>query len=116
MSWLRDDGGRDTIHTRPIVTEAECGASEAATTWRHRLDVGMYVRDSAGLEVGQIKGIDSGSFLVDRPDGGPLSLPYERIHAIVSDRVRLDVSAAELDAAATRGSSFADTPDAGTGA
>ncbi len=113
MNWVRDDAGREVIHTRPVVTDEECGASEAAETWRPRLDIGMYVSGSAGEEIGQIKAINSGSFLVDRLDGGPVDLPYQRIHAIMDDRVRLDVPAAELDEAQVAHSSFTNVPDAG---
>ncbi len=113
MDWTRDDADREVIHGRTIMTDEECGASEAAETWRPRLDIGMYVRGSAGEEIGQIKAIHSGSFLVDRFDGGPVELPYERIHAIISDRIRLDVPAAELDDARTAHSSFSSVPDAG---
>ena len=114
MSWLHDDdGGREVIHTRPVMSDEECGASEAAETWRPRLDVGMYVRGSAGEEIGQVKELRSGSFLVDRFDGGPVVLPYERIHAIISDRIRLDVPAAELDEAGVAHSSFTSVSNAG---
>ena len=113
MSWTRDDADREVIHGRPVMTDEECGASEAAETWRPRLDIGMYVLGSAGEEVGQVKEIRSGSFLVDRFDGGPVDLPYERIHAIIGDRIRLDVSAAELDEARVAHSSFTSVPFAG---
>ena len=113
MSWLRDDGGREVIHGRAVMTDEECGASEAAETWRPRLDIGMYVQGMAGEDVGQVKEINSGSFLVDCFDGGPIDLPYERIHAILSDRIRLDVPAAELDDARVPHSSFTSVPFAG---
>ena len=110
MDGVRDDAGRDVIHGRSVMSDEESGASEAAETWRPRLDIGMYVRGSAGEEIGQVKEINSGSFLVDRLDGGPVVLPYERIHAIISDRIRLDVPAAELDDAQVAHSSFAHAP------
>ncbi len=113
MSLLRDDVGRETIHGRAIMTDDECGASEAAGTWRPRLDIGMYVQGSAGEDVGQVKEIRSGAFLVDRFDGGPVDLPYERIHEIIGDRIRLDVPAAELDDARVAHSSFTSVPFAG---
>ena len=113
MNGVGDDAGREVIHGRPVLTDEECGASEAAETWRHRLDIGMYVRGSAGEEIGQVKEVSSGSFLVDRLDGGPVTLPYERIHAIVGDRVRLDVPAAELDEATVAHSSFTSVPGSG---
>ena len=113
MDWIRDDADREVIDTRPVMTEEECGASEAAETWRPRLDIGMYVRGSAGEEIGQVREINSGSFLVDRLEGGPVVLPYARIHAIISDRVRLDVPAAELDEAQVAHSSFTSVPNAG---
>ena len=114
MDWTRDDAGREVIHGRPVMTDEECGVSEAAETWRPRLDTGMYVRGSAGEEIGQVKEIGSGSFLVDRLNGGPVALPYERIHAIISDRVRLDVPAAELDDGGVAHSSFSSVPDPGS--
>ena len=113
MSWLRDDGDREVIHGRAVTTDEECGASEAAETWRPRLEIGMYVRGSAGEEIGQVKEIRSGSFLVDRLNGGPVALPYERIHAIISDRIRLDVPAAELDEGRVAHASFTSVPFAG---
>ena len=113
MDSTHDGADREVIHGRPIMTDEECGASEAAEAWHHRLDIGMYVRGSAGEEIGQVKALDSGSFLVDRLDGDPVALPYERIHAIISDRVRLDVSAAELDDARVARSSFSSVPFAG---
>ncbi len=113
MSAMFHDG-RPMIHGRPIMSDEECGASEAAETWRPRLDIGMYVRGSAGEEIGQVKGLRSDSFLVDRPDGGPVALPYERIHAIISDRIRLDVPAALLDEVAVHRSWFSNVPDPGS--
>ena len=110
MDWIRDDAGQDVTHTRPVMSDGQCGASEAAETWRPRLDIGMYVRGSAGEEIGQVKEINSGSFLVDRLDGEPVVLPFERIHAIISDRIRLDVPAADLDEAQVAHSSFTDIP------
>ncbi len=113
MSWTRDDAGREEIHDRTVMTDEECGASEAAETWRPRLDIGMYVRGSAGEEIGQVKEIRSGSFLVDRVGGEPVVLPYERIDTLDGDRILLDVAAAELDEARAPRSSFTDVPNAG---
>ncbi|MDP8924611.1 MAG: hypothetical protein M3O34_17285 [Chloroflexota bacterium] len=113
MNWLRDDGGREVIDTRPIMTDEECGESEAAETWRPRLDIGMYVRGLAGEEIGQVKEIRSGSFLVDRVGGEPVVLPYERIDTLDGDRILLNVAAAELEEARAPRSSFTDVPSAG---
>ena len=113
MNWTRDDAGREVIHGRPVMTDEECGASEAAGSWRARLDIGMYALDSAGQEIGQVKEIRSGSFLVDLRNGGPVDLPFERIDDIDGDRVRLDVSASGLEAATVPRSSFSEAPPAG---
>lgn len=118
MDRRRDDAEPRVIHDRPIITDEGCGASDAAATWRPRLEIGMYivgmdVGGVAGEEVGRVKEIRAGSFLVERMSGGSVVLPFERIDAIVGDRILLDVPAAEVDRAEMPRASFTRAPDPG---
>jgi hypothetical protein len=63
----------------------------------------MYVRDVAGTDLGQVKEVRAGDFLVDRSGGlgmasdAPIYLPFERIHAMMGDRITLDVPSSRVD-------------------
>jgi hypothetical protein len=63
----------------------------------------MYVAGVAGDEVGQVKEVRAGDFLVDRSGSlgmAPSSLiylPFERIHAMMGDRITLDIPSSQID-------------------
>ena len=88
---------------RPVLKAEDCGASEAAQTWRPLVQPGMYVRDAENDEIGQVKEVRAGDFLVDRSGSlgtasdVPVYLPFERIQAMMADRITLDIAAAEID-------------------
>ena len=88
---------------RPTLTAEDSGTSPAAVTWRGLVQPGMYVRGIAGDEIGQVKEVRSGDFLVDRsPSLGlapdlPFYLPFERIHAIMGDQITLDIPGSEAE-------------------
>ena len=81
----------------------DCGASPAAATWRPLVRPGMYVRDVYGADVGQVKEVRAGDFLIDRSGSLGIAsdtaiyLPFERIHAMMADRITLDVSGSQVD-------------------
>ncbi|MCC6174371.1 MAG: PRC-barrel domain-containing protein [Chloroflexi bacterium] len=105
----------------PIMTAAECGASSAARAWRPLIETGMYVCDAAGDEIGQVKEVRSGDFLIDRDLGmgigpsGMVYVPYEHVHAMMGDRIVLDVPGARVDSIATLLSSFSTLDERSTG-
>jgi hypothetical protein len=88
---------------RPTLSAEECGASTAARTWRQLVEPGMYVVGVTGDAIGQVKGVRAGDFLVDRSGSlgmaadAPIFLPFERIHAMLSDRITLDIPSSEVD-------------------
>lgn len=88
---------------RPVLRAEDGGASPAAMTWRPLVQPGMYVRDSAGLDVGQVKEVRMGDFLVDRSgtlamaSDTPVYLPFDLIHAMMGDRITLDVPSSQVD-------------------
>jgi hypothetical protein len=92
---------------RPVLNAEDCGASPAAVTWRPLVQPGMYVRSVAGEEIGQVKEVRAGDFLVDRSGAlglasdVPIYLPFERIHAMMADRITLDVPGNQVDEHAT---------------
>jgi hypothetical protein len=88
---------------RPVLMAGDCGASPAADTWRPLVQPGMYVVGVAGDDVGQVKEVRAGDFLIDRASalgldpGAPIYLPFERIHAMMGDRITLDVPSSQID-------------------
>ena len=88
---------------RPVPRAEDRGASEAAQTWRPLIQPGMYVRDVAGDEIGQVKEVRVGDFLVDRSGSlgtaadVPVYLPFERIQSVMADRITLDLASGEID-------------------
>jgi hypothetical protein len=88
---------------RATLSADACGASPAARTWQPLVEPGMYVLGVAGDEIGQVKEVRAGDFLVDRSGAfgmapsTPIFLPFERIHAILSDRITLDVPGSAVD-------------------
>ena len=88
---------------RPVLKAEDCGASPAATTWRPLVQPGMYVCGVDGDEIGQVKEVRDGDFLVDRSgslglaSGTPIYLPFDRIHAMMADRITLDVPSGQVD-------------------
>jgi hypothetical protein len=100
--------GLDTVGLdRPTRSAAESGFSEAAITWRPLVQPGMYVAGVAGDEVGQVKEVRASDFLVDRSGAFGLApaslvyLPFERIHAMMGDRITLDIPSSQIDACGT---------------
>jgi hypothetical protein len=87
----------------PTRSAAECGFSHAALTWRPLVQPGMYVADVAGDDIGQVKEVRAGDFLVDRSGSLGLSpstlvyLPFERIHVMMGDRMTLDIPSSQVD-------------------
>lgn len=88
----------------PTRSAVECGFSEAALTWRPLVEPGMYVAGVAGDEVGQVKEVRSGDFLIDRSGSSfgltpssPIYLPFERIQLMLSDRITLDIPSSQVD-------------------
>lgn len=88
---------------RPVLRAEDCGASPAAMTWQPLVRPGMYVLGMAGDEIGQVKEVRAGDFLVDRSGSlgmasdTPIYLPFERIHAIMADRITLDIASSAVD-------------------
>ena len=77
--------------------------SAAARTWIPLIEPGMLVAGVAGDVVGEVTEIRESDFLVDRsgslglaPDGH-LSVPYERIHVMLADKMTLDLPSSQLD-------------------
>jgi len=87
----------------PTRSAAACGYSQAALTWRPLVQPGMYVVGVAGDEIGQVKEVRAGDFLIDRSGSFGLApdslvyLPFERIHAMLSDRITLDIPSSQVD-------------------
>lgn len=87
----------------PTRSAAECGFSHAAQTWRPLVQPGMNVAGVAGDEIGQVKEVRAGDFLVDRTGSLGLSsstliyLPFERIHVMMGDRITLDIPSSQVD-------------------
>ena len=107
MQEDRDLDPRAVNAERPVLKAEDCGASPVAQTWRPLVRPGMYVRDVAGDEIGQVKEVRAGDFLVDRsgslglsPDV-PIYLPFDRIHAMMGDRITLDIPGSQVDEHAT---------------
>jgi hypothetical protein len=88
---------------RPVLKAEDYGASPAAATWRPLVQPGMYVCGMAGDEIGQIKEVRDGDFLVDRSGSlglasdTPIYLPFDRIHAIMGDRITLDIPSSQVE-------------------
>jgi len=92
-----------TMDPHPTLPAEEVGYSAAARTWRPLVEPGMEVAGVAGDIIGQVKEVRASDFLVDRssslglsPDG-LLYLPYELIHVMLADKIRLDVPSSELE-------------------
>ncbi len=87
----------------PTHSADACGFSHAALTWRPLVQPGMYVAGVAGDEIGQVKEVRAGDFLVDRTGSLGLSpssliyLPFERIHVMMGDRLTLDIPSSQVD-------------------
>jgi hypothetical protein len=62
-----------------------------------QVEPGMYVVTSDGDEIGQVKEVRLGDFLVDRRDGDMLYVPHNAIQAVDGDRLRLDVASNQID-------------------
>jgi hypothetical protein len=98
-----------TLPSRPA--EDLCG-TPAARTWAPLVEPGMYVRGVAGDEIGQVKDVRTGDFLVDRSGSlgfgpnGPVYLPFERIHAMLGDRITLDIPSSQIEQYASEPSAF----------
>ena len=103
MDDERDLDPRAVNAERPVLKAEDCGASPAALTWRPLVHPGMYVRGVAGDDIGQVKEVRAGDFLVDRSGAlglaldTPIYLPFERIHAMMADRITLDIPSGEID-------------------
>jgi hypothetical protein len=99
-----------TLHTEHSTVTDE--ASNAARTWQPLVEPGMYVVGVAGEEIGQVKEVRANDFLVDRAgsfgmgSGAPVYLPFERIHAMLGDRITLDIPGSGVDEHASAPSSF----------
>jgi hypothetical protein len=67
----------------------------------------MYVVGVAGDEIGQVKEVRAGDFLVDRSGSfgmvqtSPVYLPFERIRVMLSDRITLDIPSSQVEEHAT---------------
>jgi len=103
---MRDEGDLDprvVNAERPVLKAEDCGASPAAETWCPLVQPGMYVLGMAGDEIGQVKEVRAGDFLVDRSNAlgtasdAPIYLPFERIHAMMADRITLDIPTSQVD-------------------
>jgi hypothetical protein len=87
---------------RPVAT-ARDHDSPVGRTWRPLVEPGMYVAGVAGDIFGQVKEVREGDFLVDRSGAlgldrvSPLYLPYERIHAMLADKIMLDVPSSQVE-------------------
>ena len=107
MHEVRDPDPRAANAERPVLKAEDCGASPAAQTWRALVRPGMYVRDVADDEIGQVKEVRTGDFLVDRSGSlgmasdVPIYLPFERIQAMMADRIALDIPSSQVDEHAT---------------
>lgn len=100
-------GPRAMFAERPVLSAEACGDSPSAHTWRPLVQPGMYVRGVTGDEIGQVKEVRAADFLVDRSGAlgmsvdTPIYLSFERIHAMMADRITLDVPSSEVDKHAT---------------
>ena len=98
---------RVTNAERPVLRAEDCGGSPGAMTWRPLVHPGMYVRGAGGDEIGQVKEVRECDFLVDRSGSlgmataTPIYLPFDRIHAMMGDRITLDVASSQVDEYAT---------------
>lgn len=93
---------------RTVDTEAERD-SAAARTWRPLVQPGMHVAGIAGDIIGSVREVGAAAFLVDRSGSlgmapqTPVSLPYDRIHVMLSDKMTLDVPSSQVDDVAEEG-------------
>jgi hypothetical protein len=103
MEHERSTDRRAQRAERPVLTAADHGASPAAQTWGPLVEPGMVVVGAAGDAIGQVKEVRAGDFLVDRSGSlglgadGLIFLPFERIHAMLADRITLDVTSSQVD-------------------
>jgi hypothetical protein len=103
----RTQDSRTSHLEQPTQSAEACGSSSAAQTWRPLVEPGMCVVGVAGDEIGQVKEVRAGDFLVDRSGSfgiGPTSLvylPFERIHVMLGDRITLDIPSSQVDEHAT---------------
>ena len=92
---------------RPVLRTEDCGGSPGAMTWRPLVQPGMYVRGVAGDEIGQVKEVRECDFLMDRSGSlgltsdTPIYLSFDRIHAMMGDRITLDIPSSQVDDYAT---------------
>jgi hypothetical protein len=101
------------LHTsQPTVSAEERGSSPAARTWQPLVEPGMYVAGVAGDEIGQVKEVRAADFLVDRvgslgltPEAS-LYLPFERIHAMLGDKITLDIPSSAVEEYASAASPY----------
>jgi len=114
MADYRDRHGDADLLTAALPSrpaEDLCG-SPAARTWAPLVEPGMRVRGVAGDEIGQVKEVRAGDFLVDRSGSlgfgphGPVYLPFERIHVMRSDRITLDIPSSQIEQYSSEPSAF----------
>jgi hypothetical protein len=103
---MQHDRGADPRDQRaegPVRAAEDQGASPAARTWHSLVEPGMVVVGVAGDEIGQVKEVRAADFLVDRSGSlglgsdGLIYLPFERIHAMLADRITLDITSSQVD-------------------
>jgi len=95
----------DTSRADRTAGPAEhAGALTPAETWRPRVAPGMRVVGVAGDEIGRVLEVRADDFLIHRSGSlgmtpaAPTALRFARIHAILGDRITLDVPSSQLDA------------------
>jgi hypothetical protein len=97
---------------RPILAAEQDDYSAAARTWIPLIEPGMLVAGVAGDVIGEITEVRASDFLVDRSGSlglsadGLLSVPYERIHVMLADKMTLDLPSSQLDQYATSPSTY----------
>ncbi len=90
-------GGATAHETTPGTTTGAGSSTGSQTMWRSRLRAGMQVVGSDQGDVGQVKEVRDGDFVVDRSMARDVCIPFTAIRDVAGDRVVLDVPASDVD-------------------
>ena len=112
MADYRDRHAAARLLRADVTSAEDAGFSKAARTWAPLVEPGMYVVGVAGDEIGQVKAVRAGDFLIDRSGSlgfgphGAVHLPFERIHVMRGDRITLDIPSSQVEYYASEPSAF----------
>jgi hypothetical protein len=89
-------GVRD-IHNRLRATERSGGALAGGRSDHQQVRQGMRVVGFDQHEVGHVKEVHDNDFLIDRAMQRDVCVPFQAIHDVGADQVRLNIPASEVD-------------------